>query len=274
MEESQNTTQTKPEQLTLALREQQEDEIDLVELFYLLWGHVLQIIVCVIVGGATAFVVTYFLMTPQYQATAKMYMVSASNSSIVNLSDLQLGTQLTLDYQELLLSRPLLEDVINALELDMLPEVLSKSVSIENPEGTRILSITVTSFNPQLSADIANTIVEQAVLYLPRIMETPSPNIYEDATVPMQKSSPSYSRNTLLGAMLVVVIYCGFLIVRYLMDDSFTTPEDINRCFGIQPLAVVPEGDFRNSKSRHTKLQENKHRGRNKRHKRVKGESR
>ena len=41
--ESQNTTQNKPGQLTLAVREQQEDEIDLVELFYLLWGHMLQI---------------------------------------------------------------------------------------------------------------------------------------------------------------------------------------------------------------------------------------
>lgn len=274
MEESQNTTQTKPEQLTLALREQQEDEIDLVELFYLLWGHVLQIIACVIVGGAAAFVCTYFFITPMYQATAKMYMVSASSSSIVNLSDLQLGTQLTPDYQELLLSRPLLEDVIDTLELDVLPEVLSESISIDNPEGTRILSITVTSFDPQLAADIANAIVERAVLYLPRIMETPSPNIYEDAIVPTQKSSPSYVRNTLLGAMLVAMIYCGFLVVRYLMDDSFTTPEDINRYFGVQPLAVVPEGDFRSGKSRHTKPQENGRPGRDKRRKRVKGESR
>lgn len=274
MEESQNTTQTKPEQLTLALREQQEDEIDLVELFYLLWGHVLQIIACVIVGGAAAFVCTYFFITPMYQATAKMYMVSASSSSIVNLSDLQLGTQLTPDYQELLLSRPLLEDVIDTLELDVLPEVLSESISIDNPEGTRILSITVTSFDPQLAADIANAIVERAVLYLPRIMETPSPNIYEDAIVPTQKSSPSYVRNTLLGAMLVAMIYCGFLVVRYLMDDSFTTPEDINRYFGVQPLAVVPEGDFRSGKSWHTKPQENGRPGRDKRRKRVKGESR
>ena len=49
--ESQNTTQARPEQQTLAVREQTEDEIDLVELFYLLWGHMLQIIACVIVAA-------------------------------------------------------------------------------------------------------------------------------------------------------------------------------------------------------------------------------
>ena len=85
------------------------------------------------------------------------------------------------------------------------------------------------------------------------LMETPPPNVYEEAIVPEQKSSPSYARNTLLGAMLLAVVYCGFLVVRYLMNDSFTTPEDIERYFGIQPLAVVPEGTFKSDKGRHSR---------------------
>ena len=256
--ESQNTTQNKPGQLTLAVREQQEDEIDLVELFYLLWGHMLQIIACVIVGGAAAFAYTYFLVTPMYQATSKMYIVSASSNSIVNLSDLQLGSQLTADYQQLLLSRPLLEDVIDTLELNTSVRALGRLVSIGNPDDTRILTITVTYPDPQLASDIANEIARQAAVYLPRIMESPTPNIYEEAVVPTQKSSPSYSRNTLLGAMALAVVYCGILVVRYLMDDSFKTPEDINRYFGVQPLAVIPEGDFDAKRSRHAQIKTKK----------------
>ncbi|MGK5436959.1 hypothetical protein ACSNNV_17015, partial [Faecalibacterium prausnitzii] len=42
-----------------------------------------------------------------YQASSSIYVVSASNNSIVNLTDLQIGSQLTADYQELMLSRPL-----------------------------------------------------------------------------------------------------------------------------------------------------------------------
>ena len=33
----------------------EEDEIDLVELFYLLWGHAWQIILCLVVGAGIAF---------------------------------------------------------------------------------------------------------------------------------------------------------------------------------------------------------------------------
>ena len=32
-----------------------EDEIDLVELFYLLWGHAWQIILCLVLGAGIAF---------------------------------------------------------------------------------------------------------------------------------------------------------------------------------------------------------------------------
>ena len=243
----------KPGQMTLTVREQQDDEIDLVALFYLLWGHMLQIIACVIVGGAAAFAYTYFMVTPLYQATSKMYVASATYNSIVDIYDMQLGSQLALDYEQLILSRPLMEDVAEALELDVKPEAIASLVNVYNPEDTRIITITVTCPDPQLAADLANEIAYQAGIYLPRIMESPAPNIYEDALVPTKKSSPSYSRNTLLGAMLVAVVYCGILVVRYLMDDSFTTPEDISRYFGVQPLAVIPEGDFGADHSRHTR---------------------
>lgn len=250
MESQQNSTHGVKE-TELMVREHQDDEIDLVELFYLLWGHILQIIACVILGGAAAFAYTYFMITPLYTATTKMYVASSTYNSIVDIYDLELGSQLTADYQELLLSRPLLEDAIGALGLEMDADSLASMISIENPEDTRILYITVTCPDPQLAADLANAVAEQAVIYLPRIMECPAPNIYEDALVPFGKASPSYSRNTILGAVLVAVMYCGILVVRYLMNDTFVTPEDINRHFGVQPLAVVPEGDFKGNKSRH-----------------------
>lgn len=247
--ETQKNHSDMAEQMSFFLREEDE-EISLAELFYLLWGHAIQIVACILLGGIVAFVGTFFLMTPMYEATSKMYVVSSSNNSIVNLNDLALGTQLAVDYQELILSRSLLEDVIDALSLDMTYEMLVNQVSVVNPGDTRILSITVTSSDPELAADISNEIAEQAVVYLPRIMESPAPNIYENAIVPTEKSSPSYSLNTAIGAVAFGILYSAFLIVRYLMNDALTTPEDISRAFGVQPLALIPEGNLKNAKNK------------------------
>lgn len=219
-------------------------EIDLVEVFYLLWGNILKILACFVAGAVLAFGFTFFFVTPKYQASASIYIVSASNDSIVNLTDLQIGAQLTADYQELMLSRPLLQDVIKNLGLDVTYKQLAQQISITNTSDTRILKITVTDTDPQMAADIANELVTQACIYLPKIMETETPNLVEDAVVPSQKSSPSYSRNTVLGALLGAVLCCGVLLVRYLMNDTFVTPDDIAKYFGTQPLATIPEREI------------------------------
>jgi len=225
-----------------------EDVIDLVEVFYLLLDHWWQIFLCLVLGAGIAFGVTKFLMTPLYEATSSIYIVSASNNSVVDLTDLQIGAQLTADYQELLLSRPLLEDVIKNLELmdaegekSMSTRVLAEMIQITNATDTRILDITVTSPDPRQAADIANELVEQACIYLPQIMETDEPNLVESAIPPTEKSSPSTARNVVLGGMLGAVLCCGVLLVRYLMNDTFVTPDDIEKYFGVQPLATIPE---------------------------------
>ena len=227
-----------------------EDEIDLVELFYLLWGHAWQIILCLVVGAGIAFGVTKFLITPKYEATSSIYIVSASNNSVVNLTDLQIGAQLTADYQELILSRPLLEDVIENLKLTnaegepMSTKALSDMIKITNTDDTRILKVTVTSPDPQDAADIANELIDQACIYLPQIMETEEPNLVEEAIPPTQKSSPSTAKNVMLAGLLGACLACGVLMVRYLMNDTFVTPDDVVKYLGVQPLAVIPEADL------------------------------
>lgn len=242
-----------------AMRQEMEDTIDLVEVFYLFWGHLWQIILCLILGAAVAFSYTYFLVTPLYQSTAKIYIVSASNDSVVDLSDLQIGASLTADYQELLLSRPLLQDVINNLSLNMDYKTLESMISITNTEDTRILKILVTSPDPQESANIANELVTQAGIYLPNIMETDPPNLVEDAVAPTAKSSPSYSKNTMLGGLAGAVLCCAVLLVRFLMNDTFVTPDDIAKYFGVQPLATIPEGDLGSFNTKGRKRKKSKH---------------
>lgn len=195
----------------------------------MLWGHVWQILLCLVLGAAVAFGYTRFLVTPLYKAASSIYIVSASNNSVVNLTDLQIGAQLTADYRELMYSRPLLEDVIENLDLETTTKKLSDMIEVTNTSGTRILKITVTSPDPVEAADIANELVKQACIYLPQIMETDEPNLVERAIPPTVKSSPSHAKNIVLGGLLGVVLCCGVLVVQYLLDDTLKTPDDVVR---------------------------------------------
>lgn len=246
--EKKKTNLTQSSDYEMIANTDDEAEIDLVALFYVLLGNVWKIILCMVIGGGIAFSYTRFLVKPTYTATSKIYVVSASNNSVIDLSDLQLGSQLTSDYQELLLARPVLQDVISNLNLDMSYRQLSGLINISNTTDTRILSIDVTTTNAQLSADIANELVEQAIIYLPKVMETEEPNLVEGAIAPESKAGPSYSKNTMIGMFAGAAIMCAILITRFLMNDTFVTGDDIERYFGTQPLASIPESDAKQVK--------------------------
>ena len=160
------------------IREMNDDgEIDLVELFFVLMDKLHYIIFFLLLGAIIMNAYAFFHIAPTYQSIAKMYIVSASDDSVVNLSDLNIGTSLTADYEELMLSYPVLDQVIEELELDMTYNQLAQMIKITNPSDTRILEVTVTSTDPELSRDIANAMVSVSINYLPRTMSTEEPNI-------------------------------------------------------------------------------------------------
>ena len=211
-----------------------EMEIDLRELFYLFRQKLLIIIAAFVVGGMLAGAATYFLIKPTYKASSLLYVVSASNDSVVNLSA---------DYEELLLSRPVMESVLRNLKLRETTSVkeLREMLSITNKSGTRILEISATTGDPKLSADIANEVADLAITWLPAVMECNEPHVAEEAVAPTHRAGPSYVRNTVIGALVLALLVYGVYVVRYLYDDSIRTEEDMEKYFGVTPLAIIPE---------------------------------
>lgn len=232
------------EQIQIPQQGEDEIEIDLIELLYYFRSRLVTILVTFLVGALGAGLITYYFITPKYEATSKLYMVSASSDSVVDLTDLNLGTSLSSDYEELLYIRPIFEEIINEEKLSYTYEELLEMVTIDTIEDTRILTITVESVDPAQAQKIANDLADKAVTYLPKLMETSAPNIAERAIYPEVPSSPSLTKNILIGALSGLVLALGVLTMLFVMDDTVQSAEDVEKAFGIMPLTVIPEGDI------------------------------
>ncbi len=221
-----------------------EMEIDLAELlaYYLTKWYLL--FIGFLIGAIIAGAFTYFLITPKFTATSKLYMVANSSNTIVDLSDFNIGNSLSSDYAQLLKVRPILEEIIEEEKLSYTVEALRGMISISKVSDTRILQISSTSTSPQEAMVIANALADKAVEELPVLMDTATPNIAERAITPKQKSSPSMSRNVMMGALVGLLLVAGVLTVIFLMDDTMKTAEDVQRELGIMPLTVIPEGEM------------------------------
>ena len=244
-------------------RKDEELEIDLLELFghYFdkIWWIVGGFLICALAAG----LITHFAITPKYTATAKMYMVSSSSQSVVDLTDLNIGQSISGDYVELLKTRPIIEGVIEDLDLDYKYNELVDMINLSVVNTTRIIQIDVTSTDPKEAMNIANALAKKGVRELPKVMETPEPHIAEYAIVPINKSSPSLTKNTMIGGLLGLLLMLAIFTIQFLMDDTFKTAEDIEKEFGVMPLTVIPEGKIEGLENIETRIRRHRYYGRN-----------
>ena len=212
--------------------------IDLMDLFYRLAAGWKLIVCFALVCAVAAGVFTVYLITPMYQATSILYVLSPE--SILNMASLQLGTALTSDYIKVFDMWEVHEAVISNLNLNYTYTQMREHLTVTNSVGTRMLDISFTSPFPAEAAAIANEYAKVASEYIQETMSTDRPNIMSLALEPAHPVSPSYSRNILLGFGFGAVIAAIIITIRFLTDDKIKTADEIRDCAGLVTLAAVP----------------------------------
>lgn len=222
------------------LRDNDEMEIDLIQLLLALKQRIWAILVAAVICGAIAGAYTKMVMTPQYRSTAMVYILS-KETTLTSLADLQIGSQLTKDYKVIVTSRPVLEDVIQQMNLGMNYNQLKGKITIDNPTDTRILSITVEDPDPLLAKELVDAVAQTSSEYIGDIMEMVPPKTIEQGVVATHQSSPNTRKNVMMGALIGIVLVCGLVTLEFILNDTIKTEEDVERYLGISVLASVPE---------------------------------
>ena len=219
--------------------ESDEETIDLLELLYALLGKWREIAAATVACALIAAIGVLFFVTPKYQASSTIYVISRKDSAI-NISDLQIGTALTDDYIQVFHMWEVQEKVISNLDLPYTYNQLDGMLSVTNASNTRMVEITVTSESAQEAADIANEYATVVRDYIAKKMATDKPSIMSTALVPTVPVSPNKTKSILLGALLGFVVSAGVVVVITVLDDTYKTAEDIKKYTGLVTMAVIP----------------------------------
>ena len=212
--------------------------IDLIGLFFAILEKFWLVVICAIVG---AMMMGWMAgrSTTTYTATAKLYIVDTSSGSI-NIANLQLGTVLTLDYQEVFKTWEVHEMVIEELGLPYTYGQMQSMINVTNPEDTRILYITVAFPDAKMAADIANAYAKAAKTFIINTMRGEEPSDFSIALEPSVGYTVSKSSRMVMGFMLGSVLAVGVLTLLFVLDNRPRSPESIETYGGIPTLAVFP----------------------------------
>ena len=232
-------------------------EIDLGEVVGLLLYWWWLIALCGVLTAAVGFGVSKFVITPQYESTTKVYILNANEGGTLTYSDVQLGSQLTKDYAQLITGRYVLEKVIQTCGLEESYGSLSRRVAVQALTDTRIIAITVTDEDPVMAQLLADEIRKEAAEHIKNVMDIQAVNVVETANLPESPASPSVMKWTAMGALVGFFICAMILVIRFLVDDTIKTGDDVEKYLGLSTLAMIPIIEREGGKSK----KEKKHRG-------------
>ena len=229
----------------------QEDTIDLLELARALWKNILAIALVAVLVGAAAFGYTAFLVAPQYQATASLYVnnssfsLGATNFSISS-ADLSTSNSLVSVYLYILKSRTTMEEVIREADLSYSPGALGDMISAKGINNTGAFEVTVTSGNPSEAELIANTIAKILPERISDIVDGSSVRVVDYAIIPARRSGPNVAKNTAMGILAGGALAAAVVVVSFLMNEQsramIRSAEELNAMYPeLMVLAMIPD---------------------------------
>jgi capsular polysaccharide biosynthesis protein len=218
---------------------EEEETIDLLELFFMLLSRWKSILLAMLVGAVIFGAYRTFLVKPSYQANASIYITNTD--SMITISDLQLSAALTEDYANIIKSRTVLKRVIEDLDLDLTYKELEQLVDVENPDSTHIVDVKVTCSDPELARDITNSLVNISVNQIYLIIGSSMPTVIDFSVAEaVDVLTPGLLKLVLMGALLGAVLICAIYVLQMLLDTTIKTEDDVEKYLHLPVLSGIP----------------------------------
>jgi len=223
-----------------------EIEIDLQRLLGALINKAWLMVISAILGAVLAFCGTFFFVTPQYQSSAMFYVnnnsLSLGEASLsISSADISASRGLVKTYIVILNTREALNDVIDYAGVNLNYGQLKSMISAEAVDSTEIFKVVVTSPDPSEAEKIADAITYILPKRISSIIEGTSAKIVDSAVLPSAPSSPNYTKNTMLGFAIGLVLMAALVVLRELLDITLRNEDDISKVCAHPILASVPD---------------------------------
>lgn len=217
-------------------------EIDLGEIFSLLLSRLWIILFAGIICAILVMIFSKFLIAPKYTTITQVYVLNRQiqEQDSLTSADLQTGSQLSKDYIEIIQSRTVLSNVIERLGLKLSVGELKSMISVSAPAETRSIYISVTDTDAYRAQQIADDVREVASQRICDIMKVEAVNVVDEAYIPTSPSSPNVFKNTIMGLLAGIMIAVVIIVIRFVLDDTIKTPDDVERYLGLSVLGSIP----------------------------------
>ncbi|PIC56144.1 capsular biosynthesis protein [Sporosarcina sp. P12(2017)] len=219
-----------------------EETISLQELFSTLKKRLGLIIGITIAAAVIAAIVSYFFLTPIYQASTQILVnQQKTEQQAFDSQDIQTNLQLINTYNVIIKSPVILSQVIEQLDLDITPVALNAQLTVNSEQNSQVVNVTVQDPEAHKAVDIANTTAEVFQKEIVNLMKVDnvnilSPAVYVENPKPVK---PNKELNVAIAAVIGLMIGVGIAFLLEYLDTTVKTEQDIEELLGLPVLGLV-----------------------------------
>ncbi len=206
------------------------------------------IVLCAIVFGIGGYIYTDQCVDPMYQSSILLYVNNTNkteNSGNISASDLATSQRLVETYIIILKSDPVMEKVANNLKhttgTDLTGGAIKGMITAGAENGTEVFRVSVSSTDPVLAAEVANSVAAVAPKEIEGVIQGSSAKVVQHATVAGAPYSPNKTRQAAIFAIVGAVLAVAFVLIREFMDVRIKSEEDLAEICDAPILGFIPE---------------------------------
>lgn len=225
-----------------------EETISLKELFETLKKRLMLIIMITITAVLVSGIVSYFFLTPIYQASTQILVNQTKNDqaqALYNSNQVQTNLQLINTYNVIIKSPAILDKVADQLKLKLTAQQLNGKITVASEKNSQVVNVSVQDPDPNVAANIANKTAEVFKSEIAKIMNVDNVSILAQATV-MDHQSPIKPKPVLNIAIALVVglmAGVGLAFIMEYFDNTIKNEQDIEKILGLPILGVTANID-------------------------------
>ncbi|WP_223592344.1 YveK family protein [Neobacillus bataviensis] len=219
-----------------------EETISLKELLETLKKRLLLIVSITVIAGLISGIVSYFFLTPIYQASTQILVNQAKNDQAVyNPGEVQTNLQLINTYNVIITSPAILDIVSDELDLNMTASQLKGKITVGSEKDSQVVNLSVQDPKAKVAAQIANKTAEVFKKEIPNIMKVDNVSILAKADV-SENPSPIKPRPLLNVAIAIVVGLMAGVGLAFLLEyfnNTIKNEQDIEKILELPILGVI-----------------------------------
>lgn len=219
-----------------------EETISLKELFETLKKRLWLIVSITVIAAVISGVISYYFLTPIYQASTQILVNQTKNEQgVYNSNEVQTNLQLINTYNVIITSPAILDIVSKELDLNMTASQLKGKITVGSEKDSQVVNLSVQDPNADVAAEIANKTAEVFKRQIPSIMKVDNVSILAKADV-SENPSPIKPRPLMNVAIAIVVGLMAGVGLSFLLEylnSTIKNEQDIERILELPILGVI-----------------------------------